>query len=88
MCDMVYDYLQWAVIQIAFQEIESSLKQFQMIQIRLTKLEKTMQKWLPHWVGKSQTCVFPPVVSWRMERVKAPAVAKLPKNDPMKFIIP
>ena len=34
------------------------------------------------------TCVFPPDVSCRMVRDRAPAVAKLPKNDPTKFIIP
>ena len=37
---------------------------------------------------KLATWVLPPDANWRMDRDRAPAVAKLPKNDPMKFIIP
>ena len=44
---MVYDYLLWVVIQIAFQEIESLLKQLLMIQIQLTRLEKSITNGYP-----------------------------------------
>ena len=37
---------------------------------------------------KPTSCVFPPVLSWRMVRLRAPAVGKLPKNAPPKFMIP
>ena len=34
------------------------------------------------------SCVFPPVASWSTVRLSAPAVGKLPKNAPPKFITP
>ena len=34
------------------------------------------------------SCVFPPVASWSTVRLSAPAVGKLPKKAPPRFITP